>query len=200
MVASTASRGGRAGEAYEFGTARNYVGGEWVELDSAGGLARRDQPGHRGPGDRSRPARDPGRRRPGRAGRPGGVPGLAGNSADAARSSMFKLKEVMEGRLEELARVITREHGKTLDDARGEVRRAVENVETAGGIPTLMMGYGLEDGAAGHRRGGHPQPLGVFAAVWPFNFPDMVPFWFWPSRSPAATPTSSSPARRCRCR
>jgi malonate-semialdehyde dehydrogenase (acetylating) / methylmalonate-semialdehyde dehydrogenase len=94
---------------------------------------------------------------------------------------MFKLKELMERRFDDLARVITREHGKTLDDSRGEVRRAIENVETAAGIPTLMMGYGLEDGAAsGIDEEVIRTPLGVFAAVCPFNFPAMVPFWFWP--------------------
>lgn len=94
---------------------------------------------------------------------------------------MFALKEIMERRAEDLARVITREHGKTLDDARGEVRRAIENVETAAGIPSLMMGYGLEDGAAaGIDEEVIRVPLGVFAAVCPFNFPAMVPFWFWP--------------------
>jgi malonate-semialdehyde dehydrogenase (acetylating)/methylmalonate-semialdehyde dehydrogenase len=94
---------------------------------------------------------------------------------------MFTLKELMERRYDDLARVITREHGKTLDDARGEVRRAIENVEVAAGIPSLMMGYGLEDGAAtGIDEEVVRTPLGVFAAVCPFNFPAMVPFWFWP--------------------
>jgi len=95
--------------------------------------------------------------------------------------SLFRLKELLERRADDLARVITREHGKTLDDARGEMRRAIENVETAAGIPTLMMGYGLEDGAgAGIDEELVRQPLGVFAAICPFNFPLMVPFWFWP--------------------
>ncbi len=93
----------------------------------------------------------------------------------------FKLRELLDTHREELARMITTEMGKTLDDARGEVLRGIENVETACGIPTLMMGYGLEDGAA---RGIDEevifQPLGVFAAITPFNFPFMIAFWFWP--------------------
>lgn len=94
---------------------------------------------------------------------------------------LFQVKDRMEQRFEDLARRVTREHGKTLDDARGSVRRAIENVEVACGIPTLMMGYGLEDGAArGIDEEVVRQPLGVFAAVCPFNFPVMVPFWFWP--------------------
>ena len=94
---------------------------------------------------------------------------------------LFAVKDRLERHAEELARTVTREHGKTLDDARGAVRRAIENVEVAAGIPSLMMGYGLEDGAArGIDEEVVRQPLGVFAAVCPFNFPLMVPFWFWP--------------------
>jgi malonate-semialdehyde dehydrogenase (acetylating)/methylmalonate-semialdehyde dehydrogenase len=93
----------------------------------------------------------------------------------------FKLRTLLDEHKEELARLVTTEMGKTLDDARGEAQRAVENVETACGIPSLMMGYGLEDGAA---RGIDEevvfQPLGVFAAICPFNFPLMIPFWFFP--------------------
>lgn len=94
---------------------------------------------------------------------------------------LFRFKHLMEAHFEELAQLVTLDHGKTLEDARGEVRRAIENVEVACGIPTLMMGYGLEDGAArGIDEHAIRQPLGVFAAVVPFNFPLMVPFWFWP--------------------
>ncbi|MCL5947408.1 MAG: CoA-acylating methylmalonate-semialdehyde dehydrogenase, partial [Chloroflexi bacterium] len=94
---------------------------------------------------------------------------------------LFTVRERMEAHFEELARTVTLEHGKTLEDARGSVRRAIENVEVAAGIPSLMMGYGLEDGAArGIDEEVIRQPLGVFAAVCPFNFPIMVPFWFWP--------------------
>jgi malonate-semialdehyde dehydrogenase (acetylating)/methylmalonate-semialdehyde dehydrogenase len=94
---------------------------------------------------------------------------------------MFRLKELLETHLDEIARQVVLEHGKTLEDARGSVRRAIENVEVAAGIPSLMMGYGLEDGAArGIDEEVVKQPLGVFGAICPFNFPAMVPFWFWP--------------------
>jgi malonate-semialdehyde dehydrogenase (acetylating)/methylmalonate-semialdehyde dehydrogenase len=94
---------------------------------------------------------------------------------------IFRLKELMEQELESIARTVTQEHGKTLEDARGSVRRGIENLEVACGIPSLMMGYGLEDGAAaGIDEEAIRQPLGVFAAICPFNFPAMVPFWFWP--------------------
>jgi malonate-semialdehyde dehydrogenase (acetylating)/methylmalonate-semialdehyde dehydrogenase len=93
---------------------------------------------------------------------------------------LFRLKALMEERFEELARTIVLEHGKILDEARGEVRRAIENVEVAAGAPSLMMGYGAEDIAAGIDEQAVLQPVGVFACVAPFNFPTMVPFWFLP--------------------
>lgn len=93
----------------------------------------------------------------------------------------FKLKEVMEKRFEDVSRALVQEMGKTIDEARGEVRRAIENVETACSITTMQMGYGLEDGAAsGIDEEAVRTPLGVFAAIAPYNFPAMIPFWFWP--------------------
>src|SRR2546423_7412829 len=86
----------------------------------------------------------------------------------------------MEQHFEEIAATVTRENGKTLDEARGSLRRGIENVEHACGIPTLMMGRALEDVAAGIDCEYVRQPLGVFTAVTPFNFPAMVPMWFWP--------------------
>lgn len=95
--------------------------------------------------------------------------------------SFFKLRYLLDEHREELARMITSEMGKTLADARGEVQRGIENVETACGIPSLMMGYSLEDGAAsGIDEEVIYQPLGVCAAITPFNFPFMIAFWFWP--------------------
>ncbi|HYM40829.1 MAG TPA: CoA-acylating methylmalonate-semialdehyde dehydrogenase [Thermoplasmata archaeon] len=93
----------------------------------------------------------------------------------------FTLRDLMEGHFEELARIVSQDHGKIIDEARGEVRRAIENVEVAAGIPSLMMGYNLEDGAAaGIDEEVLYQPLGVFAGISPFNFPAMVQSWFWP--------------------
>ncbi len=93
---------------------------------------------------------------------------------------LFKLKQLFEDHLEDLARLITIENGKTLVEARAELRRAIENVEVACGIPTLMQGYNLEDVARGIDEMMIRQPLGVVAAITPFNFPIMVPFWFIP--------------------
>src|SRR2546430_13766694 len=93
---------------------------------------------------------------------------------------LFQFKHVLEQHFDEVASIITRENGKTLDEARGSVRRGIENVEHACGIPTLMMGRTLEDVAPGIDCEYVRQPLGVFAAVTPFNFPAMVPMWFLP--------------------
>jgi malonate-semialdehyde dehydrogenase (acetylating) / methylmalonate-semialdehyde dehydrogenase len=93
---------------------------------------------------------------------------------------LFTLKNLLEQHFEELAATVTRENGKTLDESRGSVRRGIENVEHACGIPTLMMGKTLEDIASGIDCETFRQPLGVFAAITPFNFPAMVPMWFWP--------------------
>ncbi|HEX6878768.1 MAG TPA: CoA-acylating methylmalonate-semialdehyde dehydrogenase [Terriglobales bacterium] len=93
---------------------------------------------------------------------------------------LFKLKELLEKHLDELARLITVENGKTLGEAKGELRRAIENVEVACGIPTLMQGYNLEDVSRGIDEMMIRQPLGVVAAITPFNFPGMIPFWFLP--------------------
>ena len=93
---------------------------------------------------------------------------------------LFKLKHSLEEHFEEIGRLITMENGKTLTEAKAEVRRAIENVEVACGIPTLMQGCNLEDVARGIDEMMIRQPLGVVAAICPFNFPVMVPFWFLP--------------------
>jgi malonate-semialdehyde dehydrogenase (acetylating)/methylmalonate-semialdehyde dehydrogenase len=93
---------------------------------------------------------------------------------------LFKLKQLLEDHVEDLARTITMENGKTLAESRGELRRAIENVEVACGIPTLMQGYNLEDIARGIDEIMIRQPMGVTAAITPFNFPAMIPFWFLP--------------------
>src|SRR6266446_6719279 len=93
---------------------------------------------------------------------------------------LFRFRQALETHFEEIARITTMENGKTLTEARAELRRAVENVEVACGIPTLMQGYNLEDVARGIDEIMIRQPLGVVAAITPFNFPAMVPFWFLP--------------------
>ncbi len=93
---------------------------------------------------------------------------------------LFKLKHILEGQLDDLARILTTENGKTFSEAKAELRRAIENVEVACGIPMMMQGYNLEDVARGIDEMMIRQPLGVVAAIVPFNFPAMIPFWFLP--------------------
>jgi len=93
---------------------------------------------------------------------------------------LFKLKQLLEDDLEELARTVTRECGKTREESIGELRRGIENVEVACGIPTLLQGYVSEDIASGIDETMIRQPLGVVAIVTPFNFPGMIPLWFLP--------------------
>ena len=93
---------------------------------------------------------------------------------------LFKLKALLEEHLDELAALITTENGKTLAESKGELRRGIENVEVACGIPVLMQGYSLEDVAPGIDEIMVRQPLGVCAVITPFNFPLMIPLWFLP--------------------
>ena len=93
---------------------------------------------------------------------------------------LFRFKALLEDHFEELSRIQTQEHGKTIDESRGETRRGIENVEVACGIPTLMQGYNSEDVATGIDEWVVPQPLGVFGIIGPFNFPFMIPLWSAP--------------------
>jgi malonate-semialdehyde dehydrogenase (acetylating) / methylmalonate-semialdehyde dehydrogenase len=93
---------------------------------------------------------------------------------------LFRYRALLEAHFEELACLITTEHGKTLADARGELRRGIEVVEFACGIPTLMMGQTLENIARNIDGSLIYQPLGVCAGITPFNFPGMIPLWMVP--------------------
>ncbi len=93
---------------------------------------------------------------------------------------LFRFRALLEEHKEELAVLLTREHGKVVAETRGEVQRGIENVEHACGIPSLMMGDTLEDIAEGIDCETVRQPLGVFGVITPYNFPVMIPLWFWP--------------------
>ena len=90
---------------------------------------------------------------------------------------------MMEKHYDELLAICTQEHGKTLEESKGDVRRGIDNVEVACGMPSAML-----DGGRGARADRHRhrlplsvrQPMGVFAIIAPYNFPSMVPFWFLP--------------------
>src|SRR6266508_816144 len=93
---------------------------------------------------------------------------------------LFRLKNLLEEHYKDIARTITQECGKTLAEAEAEMRRGIENIEVACGIPILMQGYNSEDIARGVDEILIRQPLGVVAAITPFNFPGMIPLWFMP--------------------
>jgi malonate-semialdehyde dehydrogenase (acetylating)/methylmalonate-semialdehyde dehydrogenase len=93
---------------------------------------------------------------------------------------LFRLKALLDAQFTDVAKLITQECGKTLGEAEGELRRGIENVEVATGIPSLMMGSNLEDIASGIDELMIRQPVGVVGVIAPFNFPGMIPLWFLP--------------------
>ncbi|HEY9723480.1 MAG TPA: CoA-acylating methylmalonate-semialdehyde dehydrogenase [Oscillatoriaceae cyanobacterium] len=93
---------------------------------------------------------------------------------------LYKWKNLLEEHFEELARLCTLEHGKTLAESRGDVRRGIDNLDVAMGMPSLMQGENLEDVSRGVDCVSTRRPIGVCAIIAPFNFPSMVPMWFLP--------------------
>ena len=93
---------------------------------------------------------------------------------------LFRLKMLLEEHLDDMGRILTEECGKTFAESVGEIRRGIENVEVACGTPSLMQGWNNEDIARGIDEHMFRQPLGVVAAITPFNFPGMIPLWFLP--------------------
>jgi malonate-semialdehyde dehydrogenase (acetylating)/methylmalonate-semialdehyde dehydrogenase len=94
---------------------------------------------------------------------------------------LFRMKEAMEWHFEELAKINTLNHGKTLEESRGDLRRAIENVDAAiAAAYTLAKGEALQEISPGIDELSFREPLGVFAVITPFNFPIMIPFWFVP--------------------
>ena len=93
---------------------------------------------------------------------------------------LFKLRDLLKANHDEIGRLITNECGKTFEEAKGEMVRAIENVEVACGMPMMMKGELVEDIAAGIDELMIRQPVGVCATIAPFNFPGMIAFWFLP--------------------
>ncbi len=157
---------------------RDYIGGKWVDSRSGelldvynpatGGVIAKVPLGLRADVDAAVAAA--------RA----AFPGWRATPVVERARAMFRFHDLLEANLDDIARIVTTEHGKTLDESRGSVRRGIEAVEVACGMPSLMMGQGLEDISRGIDCDYHRQPLGVFAAIAPFNFPAMVPLWFLP--------------------
>src|SRR5918995_803637 len=91
----------------------------------------------------------------------------------------FRIRELVHQRRDEIAAILTEEHGKVFSDAKGEVQRGLEVIEYACGIPTLLKGGFSEQASTGIDVYSIRQPLGVVAGITPFNFPAMVPMWMW---------------------
>jgi len=109
---------------------------------------------------------------------------------------MFRFKALLEEHVDELARIITRHHGKTLEEARGEVRRGIEVVDFACGAPTLLQGRTLRDVSAGVDQDMYRYPVGVCAGIPPFNFPVMIPLWMFPLAVAAGNTYVLKPSER----
>ena len=159
-------------------TLKNYIGGEWVEsatsefiddIDAATGevLARVPLSTEADVDAAARAAR-------------AAQPAWAALSVTKRARALFALREALDSHRDELTDLVTEDMGKALDDARGEVGRGIESTEVACGIPTLMKGENLEGVATGLDVEMWRQPVGVVAAITPFNFPAMIPLWFLP--------------------
>ncbi len=109
---------------------------------------------------------------------------------------LFKYRDLLERHKDELARLITREHGKALEEARGSVQRGLEVVEFACGIPSLLLGETLEDIAPGIDSFTIRQPIGVAVGITPFNFPAMVPLWMMPLAIACGNPFILKPSEK----
>jgi malonate-semialdehyde dehydrogenase (acetylating) / methylmalonate-semialdehyde dehydrogenase len=109
---------------------------------------------------------------------------------------LFRYKALLEEHFEELAAIVTRHHGKTLDEARGEVRRGIEVVDFACGAPTLLQGRTLREVSAGVDQDLYRYPVGVCAGIPPFNFPVMIPLWMFPLSVAAGNTFVLKPSER----
>ncbi len=157
---------------------RNFIAGRWVAPSGGPGLelfnpATGEPLGHS-------PAGSPAEVDAAVAAAQAAFPAWRSSPAADRVQFLFKLKNLLETHFDQLAALITTENGKTLAEAKGELRRGIENVEVACGIPVLMQGYSLEDVAPGIDEIMVRQPLGVCAVITPFNFPLMIPLWFLP--------------------
>jgi malonate-semialdehyde dehydrogenase (acetylating)/methylmalonate-semialdehyde dehydrogenase len=109
---------------------------------------------------------------------------------------LYRFKTLLEKNLREVATILTRENGKVLEDAMTEVKRGVQMVEVACGMPSLMMGDSLNDVAKGIDCRTIRQPIGVCAGITPFNFPAMVPLWMYPFAIAAGNTFILKPSER----
>jgi len=178
-------------------TLRNYIGGQWIEADSPGHLDVENPATGRSVAQvpLSAPAETD----------------RAVAAADAAFSEwsatpparrcefLFLLVERLRAEAEELARLVSEENGKSLPDSRAEVKRAIENTEVACGMPVLAQGDKLVGASADIDGEVLRLPLGVFGMIAPFNFPLMVPFWFFPYALAAGNTYVVKPSEQTPC-
>jgi malonate-semialdehyde dehydrogenase (acetylating) / methylmalonate-semialdehyde dehydrogenase len=181
-------------EKIETRTMKNYVGGQWVEAEAGDTLdvtnpatgetlAQVPLSGAADVDRAVRAARD-------------AFPGWRATPPLERARACFQLKYELEARKDDLALLVTRDNGKALKDAAGEVRRGLECVEVATGIPSLMQGANLEDVSRGIDSDMIRQPIGVFAGITPFNFPFMVPLWFLPFAIACGNPIIIKPSEQ----
>ncbi len=156
----------------------NYIGGEWVESRSAESLTDFNPATGRPVATFGDTTAEETRQAVAAAGRAAAAWG-ATPPHDRARGLM-KLRNLMVAERDRMAEVLTIEHGKTYRESQLEFDRAIENVEVSTGVATLGMGRHLAQAAEGISEYTLPRPLGVTAAICPFNFPVMIPFWFLP--------------------
>ncbi|MDE2751196.1 MAG: CoA-acylating methylmalonate-semialdehyde dehydrogenase [Gemmatimonadota bacterium] len=160
------------------GLAANYVAGRWVTPDACENLAVTDP----ATGETLAAVPVSGRSDVDRAvaAAVAAFPAWRRTPVPERARVFFRLKALLDEHHDELAASLSREHGKNVAETWGEVQRGIENVEHAAGMPTLMMGDTLEDIARGVDCETVRQPIGVFAVITPYNFPVMIPLWFWP--------------------
>jgi malonate-semialdehyde dehydrogenase (acetylating)/methylmalonate-semialdehyde dehydrogenase len=160
-------------------TLGNYIGGQFVSADSS-----RDRLDDRNPATGEVLARVPlsgaGEVEAAVQAARAAFPAWRATSPMVRARAVMKLREVLDAHRDELARIVTTDMGKTFDDAFGEVGRGIESVEHATAIPVLLKGENLEGIATGVDVELVRQPVGVIAAITPFNFPAMIPLWFLP--------------------
>src|SRR5258708_3858218 len=155
-----------------------FINGEWIHSQTSEGLGIR-QPA---PADVLGGVRVPGAAEVTRAidAAQAAYPEWRRTPAEDRIQPLFKLKMLLEEHLDDFGRIITQENGKTFTEAKAEMRRAIENVEVACGIPMMMQGYNLEDVARGIDETMIRQPRGAAAPITAFNFPGMIPVWVRP--------------------
>ena len=176
------------------GLLQNYIGGTWVDSRSAE-FVEVENPA-RGEVIARTPLSTPRDLEDAVAAATRAFPEWSATPPAVRARALFRFHHLLEESFEELARIVTTEHGKTLDESRGSVRRSIECVEVACGGPSHLMGSALENVGPGIDCVAMRQPVGVCAAIAPFNFPAMVPLWFLPFAIAAGNTIILKPSER----